>query len=443
MLYDAEMPVSSTLWDKIEQRIDTKPDKPKYWMIYLLTAIAIPAMYMSVSVTNVDKNKIIISESANTYTYNSTNSTKGQNRNQLQSINSENINYTLNKKPERNASRITDEILPLSQSKSSFNSQFSEVKNQGTLSHNKSIFKSDDEQIIYDNPIESVLLKFGSIKELSRIELIKSKSIESTLDSGDERPLIQRLFSPANRCPRFSNKLKGLYVWADYTSAYTSQSLSANTTEYDTYINSRNSSETSIYSFSSSLGLGFIHTSGWFVESGLTYDQINTQFHQTEENIIGTEEIIRTSKDENGNVTGTYTEVIPIIGYNEIRHINKLTQMDIPLLVGYELPVSPKLNISLKAGPNFNISSHSSGRVLDIDGNPIYFGDDSGSNLYSDKFGIGYIAGAHVIKNINDRLSLNLGVTYRSYTDRQHATIPVRQSFTKYGLSTGVRYRFL
>lgn len=441
MLYDAEMPVSSTLWDKIEQRIDTKPDKPKYWMIFLLAAIAIPALYLSSIGTH--KN-ITISESNDSYTANTTTNKKPlqQRTNNLYEVKNNNSylsdNRTTNTPSSPSASKVTEAAG------SDLMAQISITK-QEIGSVNNSLFATNgiDKEPVYDSPLKSVLLKFGSVDKPATIESLKSKNIESSSDSGDERPFIQRLFSPATRCPRFSNKLKGLYGWADYTSAYAKQNLSNNNSEYDGYINLRNSSERSVYSFSTSIGMGYIHASGWFLESGLTYDQINTQFHQTEENIIGTDEIIRTTKDENGNITDTYTEIIPIIGYNEIKHINKLTQIEVPLLIGYEMPVSPSINVSVKAGPNFNISSQSSGRVLDFEGNPIYFGDDSGANLYRNRLGIGYVAGAHIIKNITDKFAINLGVTYKSYGETQYETNPLSQSFSKYGLSSGIRYRFL
>jgi len=438
LLYDAEMPVSSTLWDKIEQRIDTKPDKPKYWMVFLLTAIAIPALY--ISIVTVSKNDGISTDKATAIhldKYSNTNHTGLRNTYNNTAFISENISNIDDSNVTENRSLVAEketEQTPLF-------AHISDV-NQSVEKEN-ALLQNFNDEIFYDKPVKSVLLKFGSINKLAPIESLISFGIESNMDSGDKRPFIQRLFSPATACPRFSNKIKGLYSWVDYSSAYSKQTLSSNNSELDDNIRLRDASERSAYSFSTSLGMGFIHTSGWFIESGLTYDQINTQFHQREENVIGTEEIIRTSKDEDGTITGTYTEIIPIIGYNEIKHINKLTQIEVPLLFGYEIPIRPSLNFSVKAGPNFNLSSRSSGRVLDLDGNPIYFGDNSDVDLHKDNFGIGYIAGAHFIKDIDNSFSVNFGFSYKSYGETQYDENPISSSFTKYGFSTGIRYRFL
>jgi len=431
------MPVSSTLWDKIENRIDTKPDKPKYWMLFLLVAVAVPAIFVSLSdkTSQLQTKEIVENMSSTTANksqanYNSKLANQVIEDSKQESTNEREIS-TNNNSYTRTA-RKSNSILNLNNT-SAQNNPIQNIEN-------KEIFSNED--IIYDEPLESVLLKFGYIEELPMLDAA-NKVLSSNTDNGDERPFIQRLFSVGTPCPKFSRKLKGLYAWTNYSSAYVHQSLSAENGEYGDIISRRQDSESNAYSFSTSLGLGYIHASGWFVESGLTYDQINTRFHQIEENIIGTEEIIRTSKDEQGNVTGTYTEVIPIIGYNEIKHTNKLTQIEIPLLFGYELPVRPGLNLSVKAGPNFNLSSNSSGRVLDIDGNPIFFGEDTNNNLYRNKFGVGYIAGAHIVKDLSEKLSFDIGITYKSYGDTQDSSNPITESFNKYGLSTGFKYRFL
>ena len=429
------MPVSSTLWDKIETRIDTKPDKPKYWMLFLLVAVAAPALFVSLSerpvlpeskpyVDNIITNPEINNKKVINHSTQIANHTL-----QEQAVSFQKEDKIINTKNNNTVQILSDNVRTREASYSEkLNIEFSD----NTL----------NSENIYDEPLESVLLKFGYIDKLPNLTQ-SNRVLLSKNDNGDERPFIQRLFSAGTQCPKFSHKLKGLYAWTNYTSAYVDQSLSADSGELGEYISKRENSENSLYSFSTSLGLGYIHASGWFVESGLTYDQINTRFHQIEEDIIGTEEIIRTSKDEDGNITGTFTEIIPIIGFNEIRHTNKITQIEVPLLIGYELPVSPGLSLNLKAGPNFNLSSNSAGRILDIEGNPIFFGDNTNVNLYRDKFGVGYIAGAHLVKNLSNKLSFDIGMTYKSYGDTQDSSNPIIQSFSKYGLSSGLRYRFL
>ena len=432
------MPVSSTLWDKIENRIDTKPDKPKYWMLFLLFAVAIPALFVSLSdkpeqikPTKLAENSSYTLASKGQVNYNLSSSSTSQNKI------SQNQESSLNK--ETSVSTISDTKFT-----QEFISNQEKLRTSNTQNHHNEhaeIFLDDD--VIYDDPLESVLLKFGYIDELPLLETANKVLLKSNNDHGDERPFIQRLFSAGTECPKFSSKLKGLYAWTNFNSAYVNQSFSSNNGQLGDYIARRKDSESATYSFSTSLGLGYINASGWFIESGITYDQINTRFSLTEESIIGTEEIIRTSKDENGNITGTYTETITITGTNEIRHTNKLTQIEIPLLFGYELPVRPGLSLSVKAGPNFNLSSSSSGRIIDEEGNPIFFGDISNVNLYRDNFGVGYLAGASIVKNISDKVSFDIGVTYKSYGDMQDISNPIIQSVTKYGISTGLKYRLL
>ncbi|MDA8693456.1 PorT family protein [Saprospiraceae bacterium] len=436
LLYDAEMPVSSTLWDKIENRIDTKPDKPKYWMLFLLFAVAVPALFVSLSEKS---EKIESVKIADNITYASAIEEQvNYNAGHInQKDNAQKQEYPVDKKLFNTKAYFSESTQKSISNKENF------ILNNNQNQFIESTENSTNGPAVYDEPLESVLLKFGYIDELPFLGTSNNGFLSSNADHGDERPFIQRLFSAGTECPKFSRKLRGLYAWTNYTSAYVNQSLSADNGEFSDYIARRKDSENSAYSFSTSIGLGYIHASGWFVESGITYDKINTRFHQVEENIIGTEEIIRTSKDEDGNVTGTYTEIIPIIGFNEIKHTNKLTQIEIPLLFGYELPISPGLNLSVKAGPNFNLSSNSSGRIINLEGNPIFFGDDTNVDVYRDKFGVGYIAGAHIVKHLSDKLSFDIGMTYKSYGDMQDSSNPITHNFTKYGLSSGLKYRFL
>lgn len=427
LLHDAEMSVSSGLWDKIEHRIETRPDKPKYWMFFFLLMASIPAFYTAI---NFGSNKATKADTSELYLFNN---------NTTPSINS--FSKSSNNQS-FSALRLESTQLSLSSIDIS-ESNLSTKTSPNVLTITQKTNKNTAE--IYDQPLESILLKFGSIDELEVISNIESDYLKSNTNPVDKRPLIQRLFVPGTPCPKFKRKLKGIYAWADVNSSYADQSFSNKTSspELESYSNLRASSEKSIYSFSASIGFGYAIPSGWFVESGITYDQINTQFQLLEENVIGTEEVIRNTRDSDGNITGTVSEIVPIIGTNNIRHNNRIKQYEVPLLVGYEMPLTPGLYLSIKGGPNFNLSSSGSGRFLDVEGNPISFGDGTNNNTYKQNLGIGYLIGGQISKDITDNISLNLGMTYKSYGDIQNEFSPLSQSITKYGLSTGIKYRFL
>ena len=427
------MSVSSGLWDKIEQRIETKPDKPKYWMLFFLLITAIPAVYTLMNISDKKSQNTNAAEHAFNISTTPSKPSIATTKNYTQrSITSETRNQSIGQVDASNFTSVNREIRS-----TNYNTTTNKIFNDAPINVRT--------EIVYDQPLQSVLLKFGSIDQLELISNINLDHIESNTNPVDKRPFIQRLFVPGTPCPRFKRKLRGLYAWADFNSAYADQSFSnkTSTIEFDSYSTLRATSEKSTYSFSTSIGLGYALPSGWFIESGIAYDQINTQFHLTEENVIGTEEIIINTRDSDGNITGTITETVPIIGTNEIRHNNRIKQYELPLLVGYEMPITPGLYLSVKGGPNFNLSSSGSGRVLDLEGNPISFGDDTNSQIYRQNLGVGYLIGGHISKDITDNISLNLGLTYKSYGDILNESSPLSQNITKYGLSTGIKYKFL
>jgi len=439
LLYDAEMPVSSTLWDNIEKRIDTKPDKPKYWMVFMLTVLALP-IFLVINSNNHSSSKItqpkeIVIQAKQQFSYNSQTQIQTQN---LKTSRDNNIGNNINN-PDNSLTQFSSSSIGVISNVSA-----SEIKQVSSSPFSPIVeAKTDTESNIQkiDSGINSVLLKFGTIAHPQVIDLLPIQSVAS--DYGDDRPLIKRLFSAGTKCPSFKRNLRGLYLWSDITSSYASQSLASKQGELSQYINLRNESEQSLFSYSFSTGLGYIHPSGLFMEVGLTYDKINMKFYNKEEDIIGSEEIIHIIRDQNGNEVGTETEIRPIIGYNEIVNHNTFTQVEVPLLLGFEMPVTPTFSLAVKAGPNFNLSSQNEGRIMNIEGTPFYYGDKSETKIYKDKLAVGYIAGVNLVKNLNQNMSLNVGLNVKSYDQFSNDNNPLEHSFIKYGLSTGIRYRFL
>ena len=438
LLYDAEMPVSNTLWDNIEKRIDTKPEKPKYWMVFMLTVLVLPILLVinsnNPSKSDFIKSTEIVNHTKQQFAYNKQIQTKNlkPTQNEFLTINSNNSDIQISN---NSTSHIGEKInITTKENIQAYQSRtFSSIASEQIGSESSTIEKKDN--------INSVLLKFGTIAHPQAIDLISIQSVNS--EYGDERPLIKRLFSAGTKCPSFKRNLKGLYLWSDVTSSYAAQSLSSKQGELSEYINARNESEHSLYSYSFSTGLGYIHPSGLFMEVGLTYDKINMKFHNKEEHIIGTEEIIHIIRDQDGIEVGTETEIRPIIGYNEIVNHNTFTQVELPLLLGFEMPVTPTFSLAVKAGPNFNLSSQNEGRIMNVEGSPFYYGDNSETKIYKDKLGVGYIAGVNLVKNLNHNMSLNMGLSVKSYDQFNNDNNPLKNSFIKYGLSTGIRYRFL
>ena len=55
-LYNADMHVSEGLWASIESQIPVKKERPKYWLLFLLSAIAIPIYVITLHHGNFGQN---------------------------------------------------------------------------------------------------------------------------------------------------------------------------------------------------------------------------------------------------------------------------------------------------------------------------------------------------------------------------------------------------
>lgn len=446
MLQDAEMPVSDNIWEKIEQRIDTKPEKPKYWMLFMLLSIALPSAYLAYQSLNVDGVKIgadspIVnlaelgkSDSNAVSTYPKSDLILSTNNESTVAIAEQNISLNTNA-----PSSVTLNKSNLN----TYNSSEIAVASSSQTLLTKELDEFITEENIYDEPygLNSVLVKWGRIEPLAVIKRTSIAYFDNGLEEKDPS-LFDGLFSAKPKCPKFKNNIKGIYAWIDYTSAIPFQNLSVANSEYKEYVNQRTATETPMYSFHTGLGLGYVSPSGFLVEAGLVYDQINVKFSY---NIPTVEVSTETFEifDEAGNLIDWEESTVSRPGFYEIKHRNKFEQFDIPLLIGYEMPINPKFRMSVKGGVNMNITSSNQGRVLTTNNGDLTYGSDSDHQLYKTKFGLGYLGSVNLLTSINDRLSLSAGLNIKYYNNINADDNVVYHSISKVGLSTGVQYRIL
>ena len=127
-----------------------------------------------------------------------------------------------------------------------------------------------------------------------------------------------------------------------------------------------------------------------------------------------------------------------VSGYNRFR------QIDIPFVVGYQLPIGERLKLSLKGGVLINIRSSNSGHMLDLDHLPVSYGTSlSNQNEYFKRsIGFSYTGGINLEADINPYFSLYAGANIRYYPNNfSLPDNPVNQNYTKLGFSTGIKYR--
>lgn len=273
-----------------------------------------------------------------------------------------------------------------------------------------------------------------------RIEDMKVTSLETT----------KRFSLPKEKliCPSFSDLRFGVFAEAFYSNDFAMRALSYNGPVGDVdYLNIRNNTEHSNYSFSAGARISFMLPSGLGAKTGINYSQINETFKYEDPDSRQTKMItIKEYQWENGVVVDSteVTKTIDIPGKLTVVNQNKYKIIDLPLLFTYEWGHKKRLYYSVTAGPMFNIKFTQRGKFLEPEAlNPVDFSSDRGTyKAFSTNVGTSMFMsfslnyqlgnGMDVFVEPNVRYFLN-NVTTSSYL--------LNQKYTVLGLGFGVKYK--
>lgn len=254
--------------------------------------------------------------------------------------------------------------------------------------------------------------------------------------------------APAKACPFVTNyKDKSLDIY--YSSDFIARKLTSDNELYNGYLNMRNQTEKSIYSFSAGVRFGYNLSYRWNLHTGLNYSQINEKFEYIDPESNQTR--IITIKDYvylNGKIVDsiiTEEEVI-IPGTTKLKVYNKFKTIDIPVIARYTLLANNKISLSATTGIFINLALNERGMILDKDATtPIaitsqnktdnaYFKSQLGLSLYG-----GLNLAYHLTSNIDLLFEPNVKIQTENMTTEHY---PLKQRYNTYGIATGLRYKF-
>ena len=205
--------------------------------------------------------------------------------------------------------------------------------------------------------------------------------------------------------------------------------------------------ESSALSYSTTLGLGYRFDNGLIAETGLGIDRINIDFHKPGDDEVRYTTVITIDTmitPTNDTITSIDTTTIRIDGTDPVFAINQFTQIDIPLVVGFEFPLSDKLRLALKGGVLVNIRSTNSGRMLGLNDEPLEYGSNSKNDnqYFKTNIGFSYTGGLNLEADLSESFSVYGGLNVRYYPNSFSLNDnPVQQSYSKMGLMAGLKYR--
>lgn len=243
-------------------------------------------------------------------------------------------------------------------------------------------------------------------------------------------------FDPS-KCVTFSSKPVRFYFDILASPDFTFRTIQPKTGDYEKYAQSRLETESARYNYSVGARLSAVSNAGLALRIGLNYSEINERFELQNEN--DTRIII--TYDQNGNIIKTDTITQRII------HNNSYQTLDIPLLVGYEIPIK-KVTLAINGGAYFNVRFKPKGEFLSpYDNRPITISNEenpeSNPPAFRDNLGIGWYGSLGVSYKISPRLQLlvepHLRMYPHSFTRDDFMT---EQKYLTAGVFVGIRHQF-
>jgi len=238
-------------------------------------------------------------------------------------------------------------------------------------------------------------------------------------------------------CPAFViTGGKGIIMDFYFSPDFAMREFNPRDIEFNNYSTERENTENPYLSYSAGMRISYVNKSGLALRSGINFTQINEAFKYLNTNVTGIDTIIKIENGTNVRDT-TFVEIGETV---EIKTHNRYRSLDVPLLLGLEMPFNKKVKLSLNAGVFVNLLFHQRGRYIDQQGHPNWFVDQS---LYKTSLGLSYYGSLGVNYYINPRMDFMMEPNLRYYS--QSFTVneyPLTQEYLKFGLLTGLRYHF-
>jgi len=274
---------------------------------------------------------------------------------------------------------------------------------------------------------------FQIIENLSRIDRREIDEVVN-LKSNRRRYNAKKLLT---ECPAFIIKgRRGVILDFYFSPDFAMREFNPREVEFNNYSSERENSESPYLSYSAGMRFSYVNNSGLALRSGVNFTQINETFKYLNTNVTGIDTIIKIESGTNVRDT-TFVEIGETV---ELKTHNRYRSIDVPLLVGLEMPFNKNVKLSLNAGVFVNLLFHQRGRYIDTQGHPNWF---VGQNLYKTSLGLSYYGSLGVNYYINPRMDFLIEPNLRYYS--QSFTVnayPLTQEYLKFGLLTGVRYHF-
>lgn len=288
-------------------------------------------------------------------------------------------------------------------------------------------FLYEKEKITQDLKQSEPVLVFGPIQTLY-------------FDLGSKDETIKKGFTivPAKRM----KKKIGLNVGFSAGVQWSSRTLSQVSEEYDTYVDLRSQTESTLPGYSSSLHSELIFPKGWKLRVGLNYSQINERFNYENDEELRFDQV-SSIFDSDGVLLRT--DSLFALGYRQKITYNRLRTLDFSAQLGYTQSFG-KVSINLYAGPSFNFLFQKKGDLLSPDNFvPISFTDNLEESvaIFENTVGISVASSIQFEYSLTGRSVIFIEpysqFYFKSFTNPEVSMVD--QKYHVYGVSIGFKQR--
>ncbi len=274
------------------------------------------------------------------------------------------------------------------------------------------------------------------------ITQLKSEFTTSPFMTSDRQDLEIDGIGPDPDCYSFGRRHQSNFTIDVYTGlGIALRPMGSANEDVSNYIDARQETESFKYLFTFGGRINLMMNNGLAFRGGLHYTQIGEKFDYTDTSAVRIITIIDTTFVGGDTIVNTTQEVQEGTIIKRIN--NRFHSIDIPLLVGYDVPLG-RMQASVSAGPVLNISAWQRGQFLSPSLEPVFIETDSPDYYpaYKTSLGIGVYLSAALAVPITEKMWL-FGEPYmlHRFNPVTLDDYSIRQQNTNMGLNVGLKLK--
>jgi hypothetical protein len=254
---------------------------------------------------------------------------------------------------------------------------------------------------------------------------------------------------PGNGCPTFRAKRRGMgeksfYIDAFVAPEYVMRSFTKKLPESEKLLAARDSIEKTQYAVSTGIRGSLVFGNGLAVRLGAVYNQIN---ERARFDSLGTGAITTTYKVNvlaNGLLDTVSITTLTTDGiFRKTRH-NRYRSIDIPLQIGYEMPLKNGWRLGINGGVNFNITAWQKADIVgeNLRQLSVSSGINQPNAVFNTRLGMSVLGSVAAYKELTNGLQLVLEPSIRlGLQPITRGDYALKQQYTTAGLIVGLRFR--